>query len=70
MPDMLEGVPPHWVVYFAVENMDESLAKLQELGGKSLMPPFPSDAGIIAPCMDPQGASFNLIQSSNADPMP
>lgn len=68
--DTMEGVPPHWGVYFAVENMDESIAKLRELGGRSLMPPFPSSAGIIAPCIDPQGASFTMIQSENADPMP
>ena len=29
----MEGVPPHWNVYFNVEDVDASVAKAEELGG-------------------------------------
>jgi len=30
----MEGVPPHWMPYVAVENCDASTAKVTELGGR------------------------------------
>jgi predicted enzyme related to lactoylglutathione lyase len=33
-------VPPHWMVYFMVEDADEGVAKVQELGGKQISPPI------------------------------
>src|SRR5438093_267935 len=30
------GIPPNWLVYFAVEDIDAALAKVQELGGTSV----------------------------------
>ena len=40
MPPMMEGVPPHWNVYFYVEAVDETVAKAAELGGSVLAPAF------------------------------
>ncbi len=55
------GVPPHWLVYFSVANVDESAAKIPSLGGKVVAGPFDvMDLGRMAVAQDPQGASFAL----------
>ncbi len=56
-PDM----PPHWMVYFHVDDTDEITARHQSLGGTVAMPPFDSPAGRIAVLTDPQGATFSVI---------
>lgn len=57
-PDMPASA---WMYYFAVADLDAALAKVTELGGKSLCPPMEVPGGIrVAPCMDPQGAVFAL----------
>lgn len=57
-------VPNHWAVYFAVEDLDKSLAMVGKLGGVQLMDPIDTPAGRFAPVLDDCGASFNLIQLS------
>jgi predicted enzyme related to lactoylglutathione lyase len=54
------GVPPHWLVYFGVEDLDSSLAKLQELGGAVHAGPIDIQIAKIAVVGDPQGAMFAL----------
>lgn len=58
-------VPPHWMVYFAVADVDASVKKAQSLGGKQLMPPrdIPGQ-GRFAVLQDPQGAVFAIFKSS------
>jgi uncharacterized protein len=60
-PPMMEGVPNHWHVYFAVEDTDASAAKVTELGGTVLVPPFDTPVGKIAVVQDPQGAAFSIM---------
>lgn len=56
-------VPPHWLVYFSVANVDESAAKVEPLGGKVLTGPFDvMDLGRMAIAQDPGGASFAVWQ--------
>jgi len=54
------GMPPHWLVYFGVEDIDAALATAVELGGTTMF--GPQDIGIakIAVVKDPQGAFFSL----------
>ena len=54
------GIPPHWLPYFAIEDLDAGLAKAGELGGSTVF--GPQDIGIarIAVVQDPQGAAFAL----------
>ena len=55
------GVPPHWSIYIAVANADQSAAKASSLGGKVLAPAFDVfDAGRMAVIQDPTGAVFCL----------
>jgi len=54
------GEPPHWVAYFAVDDIDDALAAVDRLGGRTWV--GPQDIGIakIAVVSDPQGAAFAL----------
>ena len=55
------GVPSHWMVYFAVEDVDACVAKLTSLGGSAIRAPFDMVAGRMALVTDQQGAPFAVI---------
>ncbi len=60
-----QGVPPHWMIYIAVDNADAAVTKAQQLGGKILAPAFDvMDAGRMAVIQDPTGAVFCPWQAS------
>jgi predicted enzyme related to lactoylglutathione lyase len=64
MPPQMEGVPPHWNVYFNVTDADATGAKAVELGAKAVAPNFDvPGVGRLGVYADPQGAMFNLMQS-------
>ena len=54
-------VPAHWMVYFAVEDIDAATAKVKELGGLVSVEPTDTPAGRFAVVNDPQGAVFSII---------
>jgi predicted enzyme related to lactoylglutathione lyase len=63
MPPMVPAeVPTHWLVYFAVDDVDASLAKSQDLGATMILPPMQVDAGRFSIISDPQGAVLAIIQ--------
>jgi uncharacterized protein len=63
----MEGVPPHWNIYFNVEDVDASVAKAEELGGKTVAPAFDvPGVGRMAMVSDPQGASFWVMAAGEA----
>ncbi|MCC7070146.1 MAG: VOC family protein [Deltaproteobacteria bacterium] len=58
-----EGVAPHWLSYWATNDLDRSLAKVKERGGQVPMPPMTvPNIGRFAVAVDPTGASFALHQ--------
>jgi len=60
----MEGVPPHWNVYFAVEDADAGAARIAELGGTTVAPNFDvPGVGRMGVYADPQGGMFNLFQA-------
>ena len=62
-PPQMPGIPNHWHVYFAVDDADAAAAKITELGGTILAPPFDvPTVGRIAVAMDPQGGAFSIIK--------
>jgi len=61
----MPGVPNHWHVYFAVADADAAAAKVTELGGAVVVPPFDTPVGRIAVVSDPQGAVFSIIKSAS-----
>jgi predicted enzyme related to lactoylglutathione lyase len=66
MPDDVpDGVPAHWMAYFAVEDCDGAVAALQQAGGSLTMGPQSVEGvGRFAVVADPQGATFGLIQNA------
>ena len=59
VPDM---VPAHWLVYFAVEDADATVAKAQELGGTVMVPPTDIPPGRFAVVADDRGAVFAVLR--------
>ena len=53
--------PPHWAVYFGVEDADAALARIVELGGAVVMPAEDTPYGRLAMASDPTGAVFRLV---------
>jgi uncharacterized protein len=62
-----QGVPPHWMIYIAVENADSAVNRVAQAGGKVLKAAFDvSDLGRMAVLQDPTGAVFSLWQAKHA----
>jgi predicted enzyme related to lactoylglutathione lyase len=62
-PELELGVPPHWNAYVSVASADDTVKRVQELGGKVLAPPFDvMDAGRMAVLQDPTGAVISVWQ--------
>lgn len=62
MDENWQGIPPHWMGYFAVDDTDASLKRLQEADGSVRVPPFDTPYGRMAVVADPFGATFSIIQ--------
>jgi predicted enzyme related to lactoylglutathione lyase len=60
MREAQPGEPPHWLVYFAVEDVDAALSRVTELGGGTMGGPHDMGVGKLAVVRDPQGAVFAL----------
>jgi predicted enzyme related to lactoylglutathione lyase len=58
-------MPPHWMAYIAVDDVDASAKKVEELGGKVCVPPtdIPS-VGRFCVVNDPTGSAISLITLS------
>lgn len=54
------GMPPNWIVYFAVDDIDAGLAKVEELGGTKLAGPIDIGIAKVGVVQDPQGAAFAI----------
>lgn len=59
-----QGVPPHWLSYVGVEDVDASTQKASSIGGTALMAPLDiQDIGRMSVIQDPAGAVFALWQA-------
>lgn len=56
-------VPPHWGVCFAVADCDATVAKARDLGATVTVEPVQMPIGRFAGLIDPQGASFTVMQA-------
>jgi predicted enzyme related to lactoylglutathione lyase len=60
-PAMPPGSPPFWLVYFGIDDVDNGMARIGELGGSTVAEPMDiGPGGRIAIAQDPQGAVFAL----------
>lgn len=66
-PDEVGKIPPHWLTYVTVDNIDNSVAKAQKLGAKVIVPPTAvEDYGRFAILQDPTGAAIGLWQCTKS----
>src|SRR3954469_3202353 len=63
----VEGAPPHWLVYFGIDEIDAGLAKVEQLGGTKLAGPIDIGIAKIGIVQDPQGATFALYDGQFED---
>jgi len=57
-----QGVPPHWMTYIQVDDVDASTAKAKTHGGNILVEPFDiPNVGRMSVIQDPQGAVFSIM---------
>ncbi len=57
-------IPAHWLVYFAVEDTDATIAQAKERGANVMMEPIDLPVGRFAILTDPHGAAFAVIALS------
>ena len=58
------GIPPHWMIHLAVDDVDAVAARVPELGGAVGAPPFDVfDAGRMSIISDPAGAHVAFWQA-------
>jgi uncharacterized protein len=64
----MQEIPPHWAVYFAVDDLDGSLSNCVEHGATVVVPAMDvPTVGRMSLISDPQGAHIWLYQASTAD---
>jgi predicted enzyme related to lactoylglutathione lyase len=67
-PQVEAGVPPHWMPYFTVTSVDETVKTATDAGGHLGFGPMDLPMGArIAVIGDPQGAFFALFQGEVDD---
>jgi uncharacterized protein len=60
-----ENTPPHWLIYFAVADVDATFGKATGMKAKVLLPPMDFEGvGRVAMLADPQGAVFALFREA------
>jgi predicted enzyme related to lactoylglutathione lyase len=63
MTNEMQGMPPHWLPYFQVDDTDKTADRARELGGNVIVPPMDiPNVGRMATIADPQGAAFAVIK--------
>lgn len=62
-------IPPNWMVYFTVDDVDAVAARAKELGGNVMNEPFDAGVGRIAVLADPQGGGFSIIKYNDMSGM-
>ncbi|MFG2501957.1 VOC family protein [Streptomyces sp. NPDC048441] len=61
--DMPQDRGSHWMTYFEVADVDESVQRVTELGGRVVEPARAGAHGRVATVADPEGAVFTLVRS-------
>ena len=62
--DQKSKIPPHWMGYIAVDNLEETVKKAQELGAKVVVEPKNAgEYGRLAVLTDPTGAHIAFWQA-------
>lgn len=69
MDENFGPMPPMWMVYFHVADIDAAMKRVEELGGRVVTQKMEApDTGWFTVIEDPAGAVFYIMQLANADP--
>ena len=69
-PPQMEGTPPHWDVYFNVEDCDATVARAVGLGASELVAPYDlPGVGRTATVRDPAGRARRLPPEPAGGPL-
>jgi uncharacterized protein len=60
-PGWPDDLSPHWMIYFAVDDCDETAALARDLGGRVVGTPESMAMGRYAVLQDPQGGTFSIL---------
>jgi predicted enzyme related to lactoylglutathione lyase len=63
-PGVPDEVPAYWLVYFAVGDVDATVARAVELGGVIAAPPMTVETMRFAVIEDPTGATFAVLHGA------
>lgn len=58
-----KDIPPRWMVYITVDDLDESVRRCEQLGGTVVVPVKGAGAGRFCIIRDPAGAVAALYQA-------
>ena len=65
-PGTPDGVPSHWMSYLGVADIDAATARVPDLGGAVIAPPFDiPGVGRMSVITDPTGAVVSLFQGTD-----
>ena len=62
-----QPAPPHWLVYFGVDDIDRGLSRVDELGGTRYAGPIDIGIAKVGVVADPQGAVFAIYDGQFED---
>jgi uncharacterized protein len=60
------AMPNYWLVYFGVDDVDATTAKVVEAGGQQMLAPMDFPGGRMSMVTDPQGGIFGLMRLNDA----
>lgn len=66
-PDVPAQVPPHFDIYFSVDDCDEAVDRVVKLGGTLLRPAADMEYGRQAGVADPTGAMFSVVSAPKGE---
>ncbi len=62
-----EEIPPHWLAYFAVADVEAAVETAKAAGGEAMAGPIEIPVGEFALLADPQGAVFAVFAGDFED---
>jgi predicted enzyme related to lactoylglutathione lyase len=67
LPEKRPDARAHWINFVRVDDVDQAVAKVTQLGGRVVVDPRPDrQGGKVAVAVDPQGAHFGLMEWSDS----
>ncbi len=68
MDESWGDMPPNWMIYFNIDDLDAAIAKVDGLGGKVIMGKTSAGAvGEFAIVSDPAGGTFTIMEANETD---